>query len=314
MRIAGGLGNQLFQYAMGRALSIRTGIPLVLDHLSGFPRDIFRRTFLLDRFQVQCDYVPATASFATLSGRLRRRARLLANRALPLDRRTYLLEPDSLRMYPEIAALRPGRTVYLEGYWQFEDYFRDVAPQIRKDVRLRVEHDPLNVEWASRIRDVNAVCLHVRRLRGVVQAHPLAESSPELRVDDSYYQRALQRIAERVEKPHFFVFADHPDWARDNIRSPFPLEFVTHNGAAKDYEDLWLMSQCRHFIIANSSFSWWGAWLGEHPGKVVVAPRNVVGLTSVPSEWESISGARTGRQVTRACRPGGDGAAHRRGG
>jgi hypothetical protein len=87
-----------------------------------------------------------------------------------------------------------------------------------------------------------------------------------------YYRRAVDVILQQCRGAHFFVFSDDPDWARANVEVPAPLHFVTHNSARPDFEDLRLMSLCRHHIIANSSFSWWGAWLNGGSGKVVVAP------------------------------------------
>jgi hypothetical protein len=96
-------------------------------------------------------------------------------------------------------------------------------------------------------------------------------------------------IGQKLANPHFFVFADYPEWAKENIRAPYPLEFVTHNGPDRDYEDFWLMCQCRHFVVANSTFSWWPAWLASNPDKVVVAPRASIGpdevLKSAPDAW-----------------------------
>jgi len=138
---------------------------------------------------------------------------------------------------------------------------------------------------------VNAVCLHVRRLHGVplvAAAAPRAESD-YLHIGMSYYQRAFDQITQRVRDPHFFVFSDFPEWARENIRTKAPIEFVEHNQAGKDYEDFWLMTQCRHFVIANSTFSWWAAWLANPvEEKLVYAPASGIGkmLRSIPPTWK----------------------------
>jgi len=117
----------------------------------------------------------------------------------------------------------------------------------------------------------------------------LAAVSSWHHLDPSYYQRAVDTLSQRVPNPHFFVFADFadPDWVKEHVRTRHPIEFVTHNGADKDTEDFWLMTQCRHFIIANSTFSWWTAWLGRHPDKIVIAPKDAIGrmITSVPASW-----------------------------
>jgi hypothetical protein len=292
VQISGGLGNQLFQYAMGRRLALTNGVPLVLDHLSSFPRDYFRRKFTLDKFNIQCGYIAEADSYVSWMGRLRRRFDRWRNRGRMFEDRDYMEEGPLRTFEPEVLSYRVQRRSYFAGYWQHEEYFREVGTRLREDLTLKVAPDPLNIELAKKIRSVNAVGLHVRRLYAMpnlANARPLAEHDPLL-VDASYYQRAVDFLAKRVPNPHFFVFADYPEWAREQVRVPFPMEFVTHNGADRDYEDFWLMSQCRHFVIANSTFSWWAAWRSEHAGKVVVAPRMALGkmLPSIPPDWHAL--------------------------
>jgi hypothetical protein len=106
-----------------------------------------------------------------------------------------------------------------------------------------------------------------------------------------YYARCIARMAEHCREPHFFVFSDEPDWARENLPLDGPATFVDHNGPERDYEDLRLMSLCRHFIIANSSFSWWAAWLSRNPEKLVLAPGRWAAVDDmnrdglVPASW-----------------------------
>jgi hypothetical protein len=292
VQISGGLGNQFFQYAMGRRLALANGVPLVLDHRSCFPRDRFRRKFTLDKFNIQCGFVAEGDSYASWAGRVRRRIDRWRNRGRPLERRYYVEEEVPQVFQPELLACRVRQRMFFAGYWQHEEYFRDMSATVRRDLTLKAAPDPRSVELAAKIRAVNAVCLHVRRLYALpneANARPRAEDE-KLLVDPTYYQRALELVVGSVPNPHIFVFADYPDWAREHIRTPWPLEFVTHNGAERDYEDFWLMSQCRHFVIANSTFSWWAAWLAESAGKVVVAPRMALGrmLQSVPREWQSL--------------------------
>ena len=109
-----------------------------------------------------------------------------------------------------------------------------------------------------------------------------------------YYHNAVDIIAAKVSNPHFFIFSDDHEWARNNFKIDYPLTFVAHNNAGKNYEDMRLMSLCKHHIIANSSFSWWGAWLGSNPKKIVCAPRGWFKDKSlntndiIPSDWSRI--------------------------
>ena len=289
--IGGGLGNQLFQYASARRLALHNDVPLVIDHLSGFPRDFYKRKFLLDHFDIRARYVEPSEAFVSNWRRLRRLVRRRINRNRPLEKQTYLLERE--RWFdPRLLDLAVTRPLYLEGYFQDENYFRDIRDQLLAELQLHTAHDAQNLAVAEKIGSVEAVCLHVRRLHGVPNtkdAKPLAQVSQWHHLDDAYFQKAVDQIEQRVARPHYFVFADYadPDWLRANVRTHHPIELIAHKGTDKDYEDFWLMGQCRHFIIANSTFSWWAAWLGRHPHKIVIAPKDAIGrmITSVPASW-----------------------------
>jgi hypothetical protein len=289
VQIAGGLGNQLFQYAFGRALSLRNRVPLVLDRISRFRRDFYRRQFTLGRYHIHYDVLPRATDYSTIRGRVRRRLARWLNSRLPTQRRTYIQEPDAFAYDDTIARLPVTRRTYFEGGWQHEEYFRPCRDLLLRDLALISPVSEATNVVADRMASSNAVCLHVRRLHGVpnkADAQPLAHNS-EIHLDLSYYDRAIAFVAQRVPQPHFFIFADYPDWAREHLHVPFLAEYVTHNGPDRDYEDLWLMSRCRFFIIANSTFSWWGAWLAQHTGKLVVAPESGIGcgLKSIPTDW-----------------------------
>ena len=117
---------------------------------------------------------------------------------------------------------------------------------------------------------VNSVSIHVRR--GDYLTNPVTFQTHGL-CDIDYYKKAIDEILDLVDKPHFFIFSDDQSWAKSNIIFGAPTDYVMHNNSLKNYEDLRLMSYCRHHIIANSSFSWWGAWLGNNPEKIVIAPK-----------------------------------------
>ena len=265
VRLMGGLGNQMFQYAAGRAVAHRNQTLLKLD-VSALERDTLR-SYRLHHFNI-------VASIATPDELARFTKRDLWSR---ISRRVerYLLPPYRRSVFaqrfdhfaPDILRLRGS--VYLVGYWQSEKYFRDIEQIIRQDFTVRHTADLESQKVARIIANINSVSLHIRRGDYV--------SNPRFfRVHGvcslEYYQSAVAKVAEKVQEPHFFIFSDDVDWARDNLRLQYPLTFVAHNDADKDYEDLRLMSLCRHHIMANSSFSWWGAWLCTYPGKIVMAP------------------------------------------
>lgn len=256
VRLTDGLGNQMFQYAFGRALSVRRGVPLRLD-LSAYRRER-KRTYGLNHFLT-------TEAFVTDEEALRVVTR-------PLDpgcawwNQPVVKEPHF--HYSE-DVLRVPSSGYFTGYWQSERHFADLAALIRLEFTPRQPLSGANLEIARMIAVRNAVSLHVRR-GDYVSDSTVNALHGVCGLD--YYRQAVAHMAAWVERPEFFVFTDDPDWTRANLKLDFPAYLITHNGNAP-VEDLRLMSLCRHHIIANSSFSWWGAWLAGRPDQVVCAPQ-----------------------------------------
>lgn len=293
-RLFGGLGNQLFIYSAARRLTLVNNAELVLDDVSGFAHDtLYQRHYHLDHFNIHCRKATSAERLEPF-GRLRRRVLRRWSQHLPFGQRRYLVQ-EGIDFDPRLLNFKPRGTVYLEGYWQGEDYFKDVESQIRADLRMRPPTDTVNQQMAERIRATNAAAVHVRFFDAPTSSAQVvgANNAPE-----DYYQRAIKVLDERVPKAHYYIFSDQPQAARARI----PLHddrvtLVNHNhGDAMAYADLWLMSQCRHFIIANSTFSWWGAWLSEFPEKIVIAPgfqqRTGIGWGFVgllPNRWIRIT-------------------------
>jgi hypothetical protein len=164
-----------------------------------------------------------------------------------------------------------GGPRYLMGYWQSEMYFKDFAETLRSDFHFKIPMDDTSCDIAELMQASNSVSLHVRR--GDYLTHgPTAKVLNVCSLD--YYRRAIAYIAERVDLPHFFLFSDDMEWVQANMDIPFPKTHVVHNRGMYSYRDMQLMYLCKHQIIANSSFSWWGAWLNQNPGKLVIAPRD----------------------------------------
>jgi len=265
VRLIGGLGNQLFQYALGRALAASRSTTLKLDITDYETYKV--RAYALSHFNV-------IESFATRDEILRLRgggwmaqhpSRRL-HRLIPFRKDSYVLE-KGFAFDPEV--LRSPDDVYLEGYWQSEKYFRSIEGLLRREFVIRHSLSSRDQEMAVRIARCNAVSLHVRR--GDYVSNPGSSRVHGLCGAD-YHQAAVRRIAEVVPQPHLFVFSDDPQWAAGNLHLGHPMTIVTGNDSRRDYEDLHLMSLCRHHIVANSSFSWWGAWLDTNPDKIVIAP------------------------------------------
>jgi hypothetical protein len=188
------------------------------------------------------------------------------------------------RFQPEV--LHAPDDTLLVGYWQSEKYFHDEDAQVRQDFALEGPVSPLVRELVESI-DESAVSVHVRR--GDYVSHARTRKFHGV-LPMEYYERGAAAISERVPNPHFFVISDDPDWCRNHIKLPSVTTFASNPGGTS-YDDMLLMTMCRHHIIANSSFSWWGAWLSENREKVVVAPRRWFADESqdtsdlVPERW-----------------------------
>jgi hypothetical protein len=158
--------------------------------------------------------------------------------------------------------------IYLDGYWQSEKYFVDIRTILLNELTLKSKIDDINKRFTNRMLDSQSVSIHIRR-GDYVSDQNNYKLFGVLGLD--YYNKSIKYMLEKVNNPEFFVFSDDPDWAEKNIKINAPLIFIKHN-SLKNYEDIRLMSSCKHHIIANSSFSWWGAWLGSNNDKIVIGP------------------------------------------
>lgn len=199
------------------------------------------------------------------------------SRGKPLAERRYL-EEEVHDFDERLLSLKLRGTVYLDGYWQSEEYFKDVEATIRRDLRIIEPQDANNRRLAEAITSSNAVAVHVRWFDA-------PGSGGDQNASGEYYRRAVEFMDHTVDAPHYFVFSEFPREAVAYIGVPKDrVTAVDVNSAERSaYADLWLMTLCRHFIIANSTFSWWGAWLGG-PEKVVVCPAMVL-LTGRSTVW-----------------------------
>ena len=303
--IKGGLGNQLFCYAAARRLALVNQAELVIDDVNGFACDVtYQRQYSLHRFNIAGRPATAKERLEPFEWYKRKAAKFLL-RVLPFERRPYLVQ-EGRAFDPRLLTLQLKRSVYLDGYWQSERYFKDIEKTIRGDFVITAPSDNVNRDCCEKIRcEPNAIALHVRWFKSPSTTSPYNASL-------SYYQRAIAFIKERVPNPHFFLFSDDVDAARQKLNlDDHTVTYITHNqGDANAYADLWLMVHCKHFIIANSTFSWWGAWLAKgdaksdstkpkpfnlessNPSKIVITPNlNITGITSwgfdglIPDDW-----------------------------
>jgi hypothetical protein len=267
--LIGGLGNQMFQYAAGRAVSLKKNNSLKLSVLD-FAKYELHHGFELQRIFNCITDIASEEDVRNILGwqyspRFRR---ILSRPSMSIIRReTFIVEPH-FHYWSEIKNVPSN--CFLSGYWQSDKYFADIEMQIRKDFTFKLPFKNKNYELAKQMSQVNAVSLHVRRGDYV---NNLKTKSKHGLCSVDFYFSAIQYIAERVENPNFYIFSDDIPWVKSNLKIDFFHKYVDNNQGVESYNDMRLMSLCKHNIIANSSFSWWGAWLNLNLDKVVVAPK-----------------------------------------
>jgi hypothetical protein len=275
-QLNGRLGNQMFQYAAARGLAYRHNTTVALDPRYALLRGDGTLTRVFDLPVEPNPKLPPAKHENLLGYALWRHLKL---RPKPIRERV-------LSYYPDVATW--PNPCYLRGYWQSEKYFAHIADVIRRDFTFPAFSNTQNAEMAEQIAETTAISLHVRRGDYVhLDAHVLC--------DQAYYDHALERLLPTLDTdPTVFVFSDDPDWAKENLPLPCKKVVVDFNWPEADFEDMRLMSLCRHNIIANSSFSWWGAWLNTHSDKQVMAPSiwfadpNLKNDDILPDGWSKI--------------------------
>ena len=290
--LRGGLGNQMFQYAAGLAASHAGNVPLVLDTVylnDRSPRPAFSpRTYDLGIFHIDAPVtqlskisgafpIPGAWIGLDLAAVLVRSG--LGIRRLLKERKRFIFDPR---------VVDGGKELFLWGFWQTPKYFKGIEDELRAAFRFKHPLDGESARIAKDIMNGESVSLHVRRADYVLPKYEKGYG----KTDVAYYERAVGIIASRVRDPKFYIFSDDIAWCRGNIKFPFPTEYIERaSEGPKASHHLQLMSLCKHNIITNSTFSWWGAWLNRNPKKVVIAPaRWYAGASAdsvdiVPAHW-----------------------------
>ncbi len=285
-KLIGGLGNQMFQYAAGKSLAIKKGVELKVDlsHLNKDAQGVYtQRTYELNVFNLKvAEATPEEISdFENLNSSKWKR---LLQRNMPnMFAKTYFSESGN-KYHPAFETL--PKQVYLDGFWQSEKYFQAIRNILLKGFELKNEQSK-NVQLLNaKIKSGNSVSLHVRR--GDYVNLPSANNFHGLCSMD-YYQAAEKLLQEKIGDCDFFVFSDDIEWCKENLKLNSRMHFIEHNEPA--CIDMYLMRTCKHNIIANSSFSWWGAWLNENANKLVISPEywfktiKSIDIDILPANW-----------------------------
>jgi len=280
--LCGGLGNQLFQYAFARAVSLRASVPLVLDAASMFRRDfLYRRQFELDLFNLP-EEVKIVRNPEWMH-RLRRRSLEFLNRKQILEQKTLLVEKTPHVLEEDLLSWSPRRRVRVMGFWQSESYFQDHAGLIRQELSFRDSPSEAVRPLLEAVKSSESICVHLRRIQ---YARTLG---------NPYYEQALRYLREQMNSPRVFVFSDDPE-AAQAFAGRYPDATPVQIPGATHVDEFRLMTACRHYVLANSSFSWWAAWLGEKEGSQTVAPSVDIWdhPDILPKRWHAIPVNRQG--------------------
>lgn len=290
----GGLGNQLFQFATALSLAKKKHGRVFLD-LSWFDKDHLStgetpRAYALGVYDLGCDvHIQRNGRKASHKYLYRCIDAVLRRIRKYMDVGITRFHEKSMKFHPNL--MQSDLPIWLDGYWQSYKYFEDIQPALRKIIAVPGDMNSAMQAIYQDILEKDAICVHVRR--GDYVTNPSAAQFHGL-CDLSYYQAGLNLIIENTSNPHAYIFSDDPLWVKNNFKLEIPSTVVDINGPDEAHHDLWLMAACKHFIIANSSLSWWGAWLSGYSNKIVVAPRQwfLNSQTStedlIPNDWVRI--------------------------
>ncbi len=291
-RIFGGLGNQLFCYAVAKKIAIINNAELIIDNISGFEKDNYNRKYLLNNFNIQSRLITNKEILYPFS-RYRYSILRRFNKFLKFENRFYI-QHEGVDFDKRVLNIIIKKKLYLEACWQSENYFHDIKEIIKNEFQLNLKLNNENNYYLNLINNTNSVCLHIRFFDN-------NETGPN-NISEDYYKKAINFIINKISNPTFFVFSDNLVLAKQKLNlNHLKVLYVNINSSIDDpIYDFFLMKHCKHFIIANSTFSWWAAWLSENIEKVVIAPNYKIGkskntVTSwgfdglIPNNWIKIN-------------------------
>ncbi|MCR5672060.1 MAG: alpha-1,2-fucosyltransferase [Butyrivibrio sp.] len=265
IQLKGGLGNQMFQYALYLALK-KKGRQVKIDDWTGFEQDELR-TPVLQGWGIEYEratpeeVVALTDSKMDIFSRIRRKL---------TGRKTFRIDEESGKFNPHILEVEDA---YLVGYWQSDKYFKDpeVIAQLREDLEKRPQElmqDATSWSTLQQIECCESVSLHVRRTDYIDEEHIHIHNI----CTEKYYRDAVDKVRNAYPGAVFFIFTDDKEWCKEHFTGPKFNVVELEEGTNTDMAEMTLMSRCKHHIMANSSFSWWSAWLGDKEDKMIIAP------------------------------------------
>jgi hypothetical protein len=285
----GGLGNQMFQYSAGQQLAHLHRTELLVDtsYLETDPEEAYtKRNLELEVFNLKLE-IATQEDIARFKIKSAGKISRALQRHLPILCNTVYAAESGLHFQKQFFNF-PLNT-YLDGFWQSEEYFKGIRANLLAEFVPKEATGPENLAWIHKMISCESVSLHIRRGDYITS---LSAQQHHGNLDISYYQRAVRVVKDYCSKEiEIFVFSDDLEWCKENLTFDEQMHFVDSNQVKNFYWDMFLMSRCRHNIIANSSFSWWAAWLNQNEKKCVVAPihwfadQSVRNNNLIPSTW-----------------------------
>ncbi len=268
----GGLGNQLFQYAAAKALSKKQNTDLVFDLIPLYSKLQIQNKATFRRYELDVFSIHAKANKPLLTNKYSypvAKAHYFFHKFQNKIRYNYYKE-KSLAFDNKL--LNQPDNTYLDGHFQTEKYFKDIEDIIREELVFKTTLTAINLSWKQKIQACTSVSIHIRRSDYILLQKNLNKHGA---TSLDYYRDAINFISQKINQPNFFIFTDDIAWTKENFKIEFPFEIIDNNNTPESgYIDMQLMSLCKHNIIANSTFSWWAAWLNNNKEKIVIAPQN----------------------------------------
>jgi len=289
--LMGGLGNQMFQYAAGRALSLRCGADLVLDTWSGFVSDYkYHRKYELDAFPIKARSAIALERLPFWFNQLERKFR--PGTVDLFQPRTYGCHINEIKKeyLPQVANYQPLESCWLTGYWQSPEYFRDYSSIIFNELSPPLPKEEKFLQLGAEMRQKTSVAVGIRLYKEVKKPDFAARDGSLKTITD--LNNALGRLISQIPNPHFYIFCTHRSPLLSELHLPSAATtFLTQDdGFEGAKESLWLLSQCRHHLVTVSSFYWWGAWLSHkvysQNSQIILAANNFKNVNAIPCEWQ----------------------------
>ncbi|MCO5947663.1 alpha-1,2-fucosyltransferase [Mucilaginibacter flavidus] len=290
VKLQGGLGNQMFQYAAAKGQS-KSDEPIYFDHSFLEENCLNGEHFTARSYELNIFKNINVRTAKKWQREIFRSHKFLyrASRRFLSDRMQYVFQQNNEMV--SFGGQQQFRILYLDGYFQSQSYFENSQQAVFQDFRFP-ELDAHNEALKKRIFETkNSISLHIRR-GDYEKSTVIAGIHGVLTLE--YYQNALEIMCDRHRSPELFVFSDDTEWARSNLETAkIKACYIEHNNGENSWKDLALMTCCNHHIIANSSFSWWGAWLNPNPEKIIIAPKkwyndplyNSRAQTMLPDTW-----------------------------